>query len=787
MVRFINRTICIAALFVLPALLLAQDRTAAPQGPAQSFPGPDFVLRDKGGGGTVLGPFEDDGKGGTKGSVAVYGEDFSLLHVGSLSFSGDGRILAAGTNSGRVDLWDVDNHQKLGSLQGGATVALSPDGRVLAMDGNGIQLCDLATRTLKKRIPWATATPTPGVQNTITRLTFNPAGTLLLVTANAQDDSVYDVASGKLAATLTDTKHAQFSQDGSLLIGGNDKHVILWNTKDWSKVRDLPNGPDNVNAIAASPEKDLVVVGGPKGVRLIRLSSGEEIAQLGTGNTNFAAFSQSGSLIFTSLGGGFAVWDASGREYCSSAHLGNGSLALSPNDRWLAAPPENGGTNVAIWNLQSTLDACGLPIAAKARATMAAGSPSSANAAVPAPRLPPGLRGAGEEVVQKVRAMKPEEFAAVQSKATGGDAEAQAMVCIAYRLGRFVPQDDALALNWCEKAAIQNNFFAEQDVGLQYAAGIGVKADTPRGLEWLKKAASLGSVLAMSNLGTMYANGAGVPQDFAEAMKWYHMGADHGDPCSGTDIGIMYLNGEGVQRDPAEALHWFRKSADEGCANAGFTLGMLYQQGLGVPQDVKESLNGFTKGAELGDARAQTELGWVYAQGAGVKPDYAAAVRWYRLAAQQGDPRGAFGLAVRYLAGQGVDPDYAEAEKWLLAAARAGHGDAAYNLGLLYLHHFPGQTGAPDAEKAAKYFRMAADQGIADGQCYLGTLYSEGSGLAKDAVLAYQWMLLASQAGAEQCRQPLKTLETQMKADQVEEAKRRAAAWKPQPHPGFTY
>jgi hypothetical protein len=63
MVRFINRAICTMALCVLPALLLGQDKTTAPQGPTQSFPAPDFVLRDKGGGGTVLGPFEDDGKG----------------------------------------------------------------------------------------------------------------------------------------------------------------------------------------------------------------------------------------------------------------------------------------------------------------------------------------------------------------------------------------------------------------------------------------------------------------------------------------------------------------------------------------------------------------------------------------------------------------------------------------------------------------------------------------------------------------------------------------------------
>ncbi len=365
-----SRAILILAVCVLPTLLLAQDKTAALQGVIKSFPEPDFVLRDGDlkpqKGGVVFGPVESDGKGGSRGSFAIYGGS-SLIQVGSLSFSGDGKILAVGSTPGRVDLWDVENRKKLRTLKGGTTVALSADGRLLAKNGNGIELCDVATGKIEKRIPWAIMTSEPGVQNTINNLVFNPAGTLLDVTANGKDDSVYDVSSGQLVATLTNTQRAQFSRDGALLIGGNAKHLIVWNTKDWTKVSDLPNGPDYVTAIAAFPEKDLVVVGGPKVIRLIRLSSGKEIAKLGIGYTNFAAFNQSGTLIFTYPGSSFAVWDVSGKEYCSRPHIGNGTVALSPDDRWLAAAPVNGGTTVAIWNIQRALDACGIPASAKGR------------------------------------------------------------------------------------------------------------------------------------------------------------------------------------------------------------------------------------------------------------------------------------------------------------------------------------------------------------------------------------------------------------------------------------
>jgi hypothetical protein len=54
-----------------------QENPPPSQGTPQLFPGADFVLRDKDlkpqKGGLVLGPPVSDGKGGTKGSFAVYG------------------------------------------------------------------------------------------------------------------------------------------------------------------------------------------------------------------------------------------------------------------------------------------------------------------------------------------------------------------------------------------------------------------------------------------------------------------------------------------------------------------------------------------------------------------------------------------------------------------------------------------------------------------------------------------------------------------------------------------
>lgn len=352
------------AMFVLSTFALAQEEVPTPKPAAKPFPAADFVLREKAlkpqKSRVVTSPIETNSKGESTASFVVYG-GVSDIQVGSLSFSADGKILAVGSTPGRVDLWDMENRKKIRTLKGGSTVALSPDGRLVAKDGKGIEICKVATGKLVRRIPWSLKSSTPHAQRTITQMEFNASGSLLLVTSNGDDDEVFDVASGRLIATLTDAREARFSPDGSIIVGGDNKHLIAWSTKDWAKLIDAPNGPAYVTQISAFPKHDLAVIGGPSNARLIHLTSGAEIAKLGRGNSIFSAFSKDGKLIFTYSSNGFAVWDTTGKEYCYKRHLGNGTVALSPDGRWLAAGIVDGGNNVAVWNLKTALAACGAP------------------------------------------------------------------------------------------------------------------------------------------------------------------------------------------------------------------------------------------------------------------------------------------------------------------------------------------------------------------------------------------------------------------------------------------
>ena len=119
---------------------------------------------------------ESDGKGGSKGSFAIYGGT-AAIRVASLSLSGDGKILAVGSRQPRVDIWDVDNRKKLRTFDGGYVVALSSDAHLLATNAKGIEISDAATGKVIRTIPWSLASPVPGAQRVIRQMQFNPSGT----------------------------------------------------------------------------------------------------------------------------------------------------------------------------------------------------------------------------------------------------------------------------------------------------------------------------------------------------------------------------------------------------------------------------------------------------------------------------------------------------------------------------------------------------------------------------------------------------------------------------------
>ncbi|HSX54950.1 MAG TPA: SPOR domain-containing protein [Sphingomonas sp.] len=94
--------------------------------------------------------------------------------------------------------------------------------------------------------------------------------------------------------------------------------------------------------------------------------------------------------------------------------------------------------------------------------------------------------------------------------AAAGDPDAQFNLGQAYKLGRGVPVDLAMAEEWYRKAALQGHPQAEESYGLTLFEN----NKRAQAAEWLVKAAGRGEPRSQYVLGTMYFNGDGVERDW---------------------------------------------------------------------------------------------------------------------------------------------------------------------------------------------------------------------------------------------------------------------------------
>jgi TPR repeat protein len=176
------------------------------------------------------------------------------------------------------------------------------------------------------------------------------------------------------------------------------------------------------------------------------------------------------------------------------------------------------------------------------------------------------------------------------------------------------------------------------------------------------------------------------------------------------------------------------------CLAIGIALPILAVAQTTQPSDAKLSLAELRQQAEQGDAEARYNFGRRYDEAEGVEQDFAESAKWYRKAAEQGYAKAQFSHGVMYAKGEGVEEDDAEAVKW---------------------------------------YRKAADQGDAFAQYNLGVIYENGEGVSKNLVLAYAWFDIAAASGNADARKHRNRLENQISRQQIAEAKKISAAFKP--------
>jgi len=263
----------------------------------------------------------------------------------SIAFSHDGTVLAAGTSTGQVRLWDTKTLQLKDTFQitrwSIYGVAISPDGGTVAScaaDGT-VQLWDIKA---KKRLR------TLGEKgDRMGSLAFSPDGQRLAALGRYAHLELWNVDTGKLIGTLPREgsdfwPNVSFGPDGKTLAVCSAGQVRFWNPDAAVEAR-MVRLPD-----AIDEEKKLeqrFPDGIPPGSRPIFMGM---VALAGNHKT----------AASVNLDGTIAVWDVStrkvqhtlmGRRVRDLAGGGIDSLVFSPTGRQVAAGTRDGRTK--LWEL----------------------------------------------------------------------------------------------------------------------------------------------------------------------------------------------------------------------------------------------------------------------------------------------------------------------------------------------------------------------------------------------------------------------------------------------------
>ena len=189
-----------------------------------------------------------------------------------------------------------------------------------------------------------------------------------------------------------------------------------------------------------------------------------------------------------------------------------------------------------------------------------------------------------------------------------GDAQAQAVLAEVYMfMGNSLDQADpdedyAIAFEYAQLSATQNN-------------GDGI---------W--------------TLALAYEHGRGVVEDIDKAIELYRKGADLGHAPSQHSLACYLMRGDYLDADPETAFALFEKSALQGYKLAEFSLCKMYELGEGTEQDLDKAIEWGEKAATGGDANTQYEVAklYTYTNDDGEMIDADRAKYWYSQAAEKG-------------------------------------------------------------------------------------------------------------------------------------------------------
>lgn len=315
---------------------------------------------------------ESDGK-----TILIHPGVGTSSTINVLTFSQDGRLLAAGKDFGRIVVWDVSTGKVFRVIESKqnivSAIAISPDSQFLASAGSEehpvIAIWDLVTGKVKKTI----SVDKPVVQ----KLTFAEDGRSLIVTENGIA-YVFDAVSGRLILDLSGDRLPVLSVDGDTMLTTSGQKFTLWNTRNWVPIKTFPSPAKYAWPLAIDTQQNLLVYGSPnekQGFSVIPIpTDSPSVAkrqylsmQFNPSADYFATIAKSSYLIFGHSGGRLWSWNIDTGKTCISPVLYSESGELSADGRILAGAIDNGilsrervEPGVEMWDVPALLKGCDL-------------------------------------------------------------------------------------------------------------------------------------------------------------------------------------------------------------------------------------------------------------------------------------------------------------------------------------------------------------------------------------------------------------------------------------------
>jgi len=331
---------------------------------------------------------------------------------------------------------------------------------------------------------------------------------------------------------------------------------------------------------------------------------------------------------------------------------------------------------------------------------------------------------------------------------------------------------------------------AQYRLGMMHLNGIGVTADEAVAIEWLERARASGYDAAGDELETIYLDHAQSTEDLEAGAAWYQRAAELGSVDAKAVLGSYYLTGSVLEQDIPLAVQYITEAAEGGDIRAQSNLGYMYLQGVGVQRSDAEAFRWYYQAAEGGLVRAQSVVGMLYETGRGTEANVPEAMRWYLNAESEGAPGVAARLGALLVAGEIEPPADIDTVAWVAEAARSGvdgaetwlvnEADGGNARAITQLAEFyeEGEVLPQNSARALDYYRRAAEAGVPAAQLAFSRRLASGNGVEQDYIAAHMWANLAAAGGAEGARDQRDVVARFLSPEDLQRAQEMASAWR---------